>query len=750
MTKHAKKNDTTNHLLRHVQQRVYRSKLSKWVVPFAITTLALLIDSLSDVHGNGEVKVPVAVGSISPVRLGVESKIKDVSNKFKIEDVSNKSKNTNRDTLTYTVKSSADTIATAHVDGSKVTIRPEAAGDATITVTATNTWGLTATQTIAVNVSQAPEAVGSIPTVRLGANSETVDVSDKFRDADGDTLTYTVKSSAATIATAHVDGSKVTIRPMAAGDATITVTARDSLNLTATQTIAVNVSQAPEAVGSIPTVRLGANSETVDVSDKFRDADGDTLTYTAVLSVDSIVTSHMDGSKVTIRPESVVNATITVTARDSLNLTATQTIEVRLNQAPVAEGRIAPVRLGANDSTDVDVSNNFKDADGDVLTYTVESNADTIATARMDSSKVKIRSAKTGYATITVTAMDILGLTATQDIFVTPPTNPVLKIISVSIEIGIGGLLLRLLLNLLLNFDILEWLFNNFNIARRFLKFFFSENKVQQSKYELRRLQCSIGALGIALPILLTIASFSCIYATTAEDSISDCFKGLIGAYHDSEIRDVVIGILYLIGTFLFVYKGYDAKDNQLSHLAGLSAVGIAFFPVISNNGTVEAMHYLSATLLFLVLAYIARYRFTKSKSESIQPGTPKAKRNQVYKWCAYMMIFALLAIGAFKCLKLSVIKDYKMMSATVLLLILIYFFLNAYFLWYSTEKAKQTKKIAHVIIFGLFAIGVGIWAQYHLTWFPFMFVTETMLFLAFGILWLVKSDALTLLRNDE
>ena len=114
------------------------------------------------------------------------------------------------------------------------------------------------------------------------------------------------------------------------------------------------------------------------------------------------------------------------------------------------------------------------------------------------------------------------------------------------------------------------------------------------------------------------------------------------------------------------------------------------------------------------------------------------------------IMIFGLLAIGSFK-LEWPEMNDFKMMSATVLLLILAYFLVTAYFSWRSKEKAIQNKKSAQVIISGLFAIGVGVWAQSYLPFsFPFMFVVETMLFLAFGISWLVKSDALTLLHDDD
>ncbi len=496
--------------------------------------------------------------------------------------------------------------------------------------------------------------------------------------------------------------------------------------------------RAPMAKGTIDPVTLGVNPDTIDVSDKFKDDDGDTLTYKVLVSADAIVKAHMDSSKVIIGRDSVFRATITVVATDPDSLKATQTIAVKVNQAPLAVDSIASVMLGVDPDT-VDVSDKFSDADGDTLTYKATVSDTAIATVSMDDGKVTIKpGTKEGNTMVTVTAEDRWGLQAKQYIAVVQ-VDPIIKVIEhiiiVFVVTGIGALLLKFAFKFNFNFDT--------RIGEK--------GKVQENKDALRRLQYIVGVLGIGLPLLLLIA---CLYDygsnTMMVEDFSKCVKNSISAYYDSASRDVFVGILCVIGAFLFAYKGYDTRDDQASHLAGLSAFGVALFPATSNNRAVEAMHYLSAILLFLTLAYISRYRFTKSKCESIRPGTLKAKRNQVYNWCAYMMIFGLLAIGAFKCLKLPAMNDYKMMSAAVLLLVLTYFLINAYFSWHSTEKAKQNKKSAHVITFGLFAIGVGVWTQYYLTSFPFMFVTETVLFLAFGISWLVKSDTLILLRDKD
>ena len=99
--------------------------------------------------------------------------------------------------------------------------------------------------------------------------------------------------------------------------------------------VRTSVKQAPEIIGTIPTQTLtvGGSTSNVDVSSSFRDPDNDALTYTATSDNTGVATVNMSGALVTISPQNVGSAIVTVTASDG-TLTATQHIVLTVEAAP--------------------------------------------------------------------------------------------------------------------------------------------------------------------------------------------------------------------------------------------------------------------------------------------------------------------------------------------------------------------------------------------------------------------------------
>jgi len=153
--------------------------------------------------------------------------------------------------------------------------------------------------------------------------------------------------------------------------------------------------------------------------------------------------------------------------------------------------------------------------------------------------------------------------------------------------------------------------------------------------HSFRTLRRIVGFLGIALPLVLAFWGFAVCANHRLQPSISD--------YYYCRTRDVLVGFLFTIGWFLYAYPGYERKDNWAGNVAGLCALGVALSPD-QGPGIEPAIHFTSATLLFVMLAYFSLFLFTKSD------GTPtpnKIKRNRVYRTCGVVMVLCIVTLAA-------------------------------------------------------------------------------------------------------
>ena len=231
-------------------------------------------------------------------------------------------------------------------------------GDTTITVTATDLSGETATDTFTLAVANTNDA----PTLANPIDDQTTDEdapytytipTGTFTDIDtGDTLTYTTSTLPAWLS---FDGDTRTFTGTPTnddvGDTTITVTATDLSGETATDTFTLAVANTNDA----PTLANPIDDQTTDEdapytytipTGTFTDIDtGDTLTYTtstlpAWLSFDGDTRTFTG----TPTNDDVGDTTITVTATDLSGETATDTFTLTVN--PQAEAGVISVGNG--------------------------------------------------------------------------------------------------------------------------------------------------------------------------------------------------------------------------------------------------------------------------------------------------------------------------------------------------------------------------------------------------------------------
>ena len=98
--------------------------------------------------------------------------------------------------------------------------------------------------------------------------------------------------------------------------------------------------------------------------------------------------------------------------------------ELPANQAPQAVGTIPPQSLHVGDTATIDVADYFTDPDGETLIYTAGASNPETATAGVNGSRVTVAAVTQGSSTVSVTATDPGGLSATQSFGVTVHRPP--------------------------------------------------------------------------------------------------------------------------------------------------------------------------------------------------------------------------------------------------------------------------------------------------------------------------------------
>ena len=145
----------------------------------------------------------------------------------------------------YAVELSDPSAAEAVVRDGLLIVTATGGGETTLTLTATSPDGRRETRRFSVTALAAPEAIERIPNLSLTAGeSIRIDLSDKFRDPNDDSLSYAAETSNPAVATASTEGGALIVAGRAPGVATLTLMATDPGGLSATLSFEVKVEPA--------------------------------------------------------------------------------------------------------------------------------------------------------------------------------------------------------------------------------------------------------------------------------------------------------------------------------------------------------------------------------------------------------------------------------------------------------------------------------------------------------------------------
>ena len=126
-----------------------------------------------------------------------------------------------------------------------------------------------------------------------------------------------------------------------------------------------------------------------------------------------------------------------------------------------------------------------------------------------------------------------------------------------------------------------------------------------------RNMRAIIGYVGLTLPVVLLISGV-----------VDHHLQGSISAYYYTKVGNVFTGSLCVIGIFLIAYRMTALTiDNIATTLAGVAALGVAFFHSAPAHATVNQLrladvHLTCAAALFILLGGISLFIFPRTDVE--------------------------------------------------------------------------------------------------------------------------------------
>lgn len=169
-----------------------------------------------------------------------------------------------------------------------------------------------------------------------------------------------------------------------------------------------------------------------------------------------------------------------------------------------------------------------------------------------------------------------------------------------------------------------------------------------QDEIDSRTLKLIVGLIALFLASLTS-------FLTQGEiQSISESY------HHDGLVRNIFVGCLFAIASFLFAYNGQEPqKEALISKIAAVSALGVALFPckceVMGNvckninkyNQIVFGiMHIISAIVMFLILARFCQIFYQRAKTKFLREGNIMAKRRSyIYLFSGITIVLSMLIL---------------------------------------------------------------------------------------------------------
>jgi hypothetical protein len=120
-------------------------------------------------------------------------------------------------------------------------------------------------------------------------------------------------------------------------------------------------------------------------------------------------------------------------------------------------------------------------------------------------------------------------------------------------------------------------------------------------------IRVGIAVIGIVFPFLLWLGGH--FYARVPLQASMSAYYHKVGPEGRS-MRNWFVGLLFVVGIFLYLYKGFGRAENWALNIGGVLAVGVAIFPMPWDTPSTYWItpHGFCAIGLFLCMAFVALF----------------------------------------------------------------------------------------------------------------------------------------------
>lgn len=159
-------------------------------------------------------------------------------------------------------------------------------------------------------------------------------------------------------------------------------------------------------------------------------------------------------------------------------------------------------------------------------------------------------------------------------------------------------------------------------------------------------LRYGMAIIAFAFPLILF--GVGRIYGISLQSSMSHYYFALPPddlSEKDFSMRVWFVGILFAIGVFLYLYKGFSRQENIALNLAGIFALGVALFP-LDVEATGITVHGFCAVFLFLCVAFVSVVCARETLYLLKNPKLEASFRRKYYLFGGLMIASPLIALG--------------------------------------------------------------------------------------------------------